>query len=340
MNDYISPIPDFDKHVTEAENFIQRLTDNRFDAENWSLLWKNLNQLCMMAVQLEKKWKGYKIQTQWSAQSTKKWQPYKKPKGIIQKTLIRRDLDILVHRLDVDIEATESAIEWGIRSSQSMIDEFPSLLPYLTQTDFHVYIQEIGSLLDAVIDGTSHNAVMKLLGELRDHPDIITIGQFSTNEMVEYYKHLRDSRFPDTRYEIIKYIEIYQKLCGIYAKDMILCYCLLLLKETGTRPTYKEAQPESKNPLDRINYVKGRIHSFDRVYDHKLRNASAHTEIDVDSNKNIVTIYLGREKQPKSYTYKQIVSITQDMSALIIAFRLLIIILSNRDWRGTGDLLR
>lgn len=324
MNNYINPIPDLDKHITEAENFLQRLTANRFATKKWSLLWKDLREVSIGLIQFEKKWKRYK----------------QSMRIITLKGVIKKDLDILVHRLGVDILETESAIEWGIRSSQSMIDELPSLLPYLIQTDFQVYIQEIGNLLDAVIDRTSHNAVMELLRELRDHPDIITIGQFSTNEMVEYYKHLRDSKFPDTRYAIIKYIEIYQKLCGIYAKDMILCYCLLLLKETGARPTYEEAQPESRNPLDRINYVKRRIHSFGRVYDHKLRNAGSHTEIDVDRNKHIVTIYLGREKKPKSYTYKQIVSITQDMSALIIAFRLLIVILANYDWRGTEVLLR
>lgn len=323
MKTYINPIPGFDKHVTEAENFIQRLTDNRFDAENWSLLWKDLREVNIGIIKLERKWRGHK----------------KSPK-INLKKVIRKDLDSLVHRLDVDTLKTESAIEWGIQSSQRMIDEFPSRLPYLTKTAFHVYIEEIGNLLDAVIDRTTHSAVMRLLREFRDHPDIVIIGQFSTNEMVEYYKHLRDSEPPDTRDEIIKYINIYQKFCGIYAKDMILCYCLLQLKETGDRPTYEGAQPESRNSLDRINYVKRRIHSFDRVYDHYLRNAVAHNEIETDSNKHMVTIYTGRVKKPKSYTYKQIVSITQDMSALIIALRLLVIILANYDWKGTRDLLR
>jgi hypothetical protein len=166
------------------------------------------------------------------------------------------------------------------------------------------------------------------------------IGQFSTNEMVDDYKYLRDSKPPDARDEIIKYIDIYQKLCGIYEKDMILCYCLLQLKETGTRPTYEEAHPESRHSLDRINYVKTRIHSFGEIYDHDLRNAVAHNDIETDSNKHMVTIYTGREKKPKSYNYEQIVSITLGMSALIIAFRLLIIVLTNYDWRGTKALLQ
>lgn len=325
MNNYINPIPDFDKHIAEAESFLQRLTDNRFAAEKWSLLWKNIHKFYIAIIPLERKWRGHKKST-----------------GITPKKVIRQDLNTLVHGLDVDILKTESAIEWGIRSSQSMIDEFPSLLHYLTKADFHIYIQEIEKLLDAVIDrtGPGHSKVIKLLRELRDHPDIIMIGQFFTNEMVEYCKHLRDSKPPNTRDEIIKYIDIYQKLCGIYEMDMILCYCLLRLKETGTRPTYEEAHPEWRHSLDRINYVKRRIHSFGKVYDHVLRNADAHTKIETDSNKHMVTIYTGKKKQPKCYTYEQIVSIAQGMSALIIAFRLLIIILANYDWRGTKDLLR
>jgi hypothetical protein len=344
MNNYINPIPDYDKHITEAENLLRRLTDNRFAVEKWSLLWKNLGEVSIGAAELQKKWWGYRIEIGKSTPFEKKWKGYKKSAETSLKRLIKKDLDTYVHSLDVDILKTESAVEWGIRSSQSMIDEFVSVLPYLRQTNSHIYMKRIRKLLKAVINKTrsseGHSEVIKLLGEFREHSDFITIGQSFANEMVEYYKYLRDSRLPDTRDEVIKYIDIYKKLCSIYAKDMILCYCLLRFKETGIRPTYEEAQPESKNPLDRINYVKRRIPLFGEVYDHDLRNADAHDDIETDSNKHMVTIYTGREKQPKSYTYEQIVSITQGMSALVIAFRLLIIILANCDWRGTEALLR
>lgn len=323
MGTYINPIPDFEKHITEAESFLQRLTDNSFAAEQWSLLWKNLKIVYIRLVKLEKKWKGYKKST-----------------GITPKKVMKKDMGSLVHRLDIDILGNESAIEWGIRSTQSMIDKFPSLLPYLMQTDFSSYIEEIGSLLDAVIMRTKHSEVMKLLTEFRKHPDVIVIGQFSTGEMVDYYKHLIDDKLPNTRKEIIKYIDIYQKLCGIYEKDMILCYCLLQLKETGFRPTYAEAHPESRNFQDRNNFVKRRISLFGKVYDHDLRNAVAHNDIETDSNKHLVTIYRGREKQSKSYTYEQIMSMTRGMSALVLAFRLLVIILGNYDWRTLNSLLK
>lgn len=323
MNNYINPIPDFNKHVSEAEDFLQRLTDNRFATEKWSLFWKNLREVYINSIKLEKKWIGYK-------QST----------GINPKRMIKTDLDNLVHRLDVDIFENESAIEWGIRSSQSMIDEFSYLFPYLLQTDFNDYIEEIRTLLESVINRTKHSEVMKLLREFRKHPDLVVIGQFATNEMVEYYKHLRDSSPPNTRNEIIKYIDIYQKFCGIYEKDMILCYCLLQLRERGVRPTYEEAHSESRNFQDRNNYVKRRINSFGMVYDPDLRNAVAHNDIETDSNKQMVTIYTGRGKRPKSCSYEQIVSITRGISALIIAFRLLVIVLANSDWRTVKALLQ
>ena len=323
MSTYINPIRDFQKHITEAESFLQRLTDDRFAAEQWSLLWKNLNIVCIRLVKLQGSWKRYKEST-----------------GITPKKVIKKDMGSLVHRLDIDILKNESAIEWGIRSTQSLIDKFPSLLPYLMRTDFSSYIEEIGSLLDAVIMRTKHGEVMKLLRELKEHPDMIAIGQFSTNEMGDYYKHLIDDKLPNTRKEIMKYIDIYQKLCGIYEKDMILCYCLLKLKETGFRPTYAEAHPESRNPQGRNNFVKRRISLFGKVYDLDLRNADAHTGIETDSNKHMVTIYTGREKQSKSYTYEQIISMARSMSALVLAFRLLVIILGNCDWRTLNNLLK
>jgi len=344
MNNYISPIPDFDKHIREAEGFLQRLSDNKFATEKWSLLWKNLSEVSIGLTQLEKKWWEYRRQVSQSAPFEKKWKGYKNLAEISLKQLIKKDLDTLIHSLDVDILETESAIEWGIRSSQSMIDEFLSILPYLKQTNFHLYVKRIKKLLEAVVNKTrsseGHSEVIKLLNEFREHSDCIKIGQFFTNEMVKYCKHLRDSNPPTTRDEIIKYVGIYQDFCGIYAKDMILCYCLLQLKEPGTRPTYEAAHPESKHPLDKINYVKRRIPLFGEVYDHDLRNARAHTSVETDSSKHIVTIHTGKEKQPKYYTYDKIVSITEGMSALVIAFRLLIIILTNSDWRGTKNLLR
>jgi hypothetical protein len=181
---------------------------------------------------------------------------------------------------------------------------------------------------------------MKLLREAGKHPDTVTGGQSLTNEMVDRYKRLADNKLPDTRREIVDCIDTYQKLCGIYEKDMILCYCLLLLKETGFRPTYADAHPESRNPQGRNNFVRSRITLFGRPYDFDLRNADAHTDIETDGIRLIANIYVGREKTPKTYTYGEIVSMTREMSALVAAFRLLPVVLANNDWRMLQSLLQ
>ena len=109
--------------------------------------------------------------------------------------------------------------------------------------------------------------------------------------------------FLDLVHRFLEYIDIYQKLCGIYEKDMILCYCLLLLKERGVRTSYEESHPDSRSIQDRINYVKRRINSFGEVYDRNIRNAVTHIDIETDSDKRIFTIYTGSKKQSKSYSF-------------------------------------
>lgn len=323
MNNYMNHVPDFNKHLSEAEDFLKKITDNDIVVERWSLIRKNLFMVWSRLAKLEKKWKAHK-------QSTGR-NPYR---------MIRSDMDHLVHQLDVGISLDETAIDWGIRSSQSMIDQFPCVLPYLRHTDFYVYTKEISDLLEQVIMKTRHGEVMKLLRELKDHPDIRTIGQFSTNEMVECYRYLEESKEPENRKELVQYLDIYQKLCGIYDKDMILCYCLLELKQKGVRPEYKEAHPSRRKPQGINAYVKKRMKSFGKVHDTNLRNADAHNDIETDSKNHSVTIYRGRDKNPKSYTYQDIVSTTENMSALIIAFRLLIIILNNYQWRMLKAVLK
>jgi len=320
---YINSIPDYDEHIKEAEDFLYRLTDSRAASIKWSTLWKQLNVVCIRLVSLERKWKGYKKST-----------------GIAPKHVIKKDIDVLVHRLRTDIPDKESAIEWGIRSTQSLIDTFPSLLPYFTQTYFASYIENISGLLQMVVERTKHSNIMKLLREVRKHPDTVTGAQSLTNEMVDRYKRLADNKLPVTRREIVDCIDTYQKLCGIYEKDIVLCYCLLQLKETGDRTTYADAHPESRHPQGRNNFVRRRMPLFGRQYDLYLRNANAHTDIEADSIRLIVNIYVGREKTPKTYTYGQIVSMTREMSALVAAFLLLPVVLANNDWRMLQSLLQ
>ena len=226
----LKAIPDYDKHVAEIETFLQRITDNKFVPSIWSSLWRSINRVTIRLINLEKKWKGQRKAT-----------------GITPIPMMRKDINRLVQGLDVGILENENTIQWGIRSTQSLLDEFPSELPYLEQTGFRNYVKEISTLLEEVTFRTKHSEVVKLLREVREHPDMVVIGQFSTNEMVGYYKYLYENQAPIDREVITKYIDIYEKLCSIYAKDMVFSYCLLLLRETGYRPRYGEAHPETRH---------------------------------------------------------------------------------------------
>lgn len=319
----INAIPEYDKHIAEAETFLQRLTDNKRVSDEWHALWKSVNLVSIRLASLERKWKGFKKAT-----------------GISPIQVIRQDVDGLVHKLEVNISKDENAIEWGIKSTQSLIDMFPTMLPYFKNTNFAAYVEEIASLLEKVTYRTKHSEVIRLLREVREHPDIVVIGQFCTNEMVGYYKCLVGNQTPNDRGAIINYIDIYQKLCSIYGKDMVLCYCLLLLWEKGDRPSYGDAHPERRHPQNRINFVTSRISLFGYSYSPALRNASAHTDIETDSKNRIVTIYPGRNKPPEHLKYDKVVSLTRDMSALVAAFRLLPAVLANNDWKALGNILQ
>ena len=61
MNDiHLSAIHDFDKHVIELEEFLARITDNKYVSSEWSALWKTINRFVIEMTKLERKWKGYK----------------------------------------------------------------------------------------------------------------------------------------------------------------------------------------------------------------------------------------------------------------------------------------
>lgn len=320
--DTIKAIPDYDKLVVEAETFLKRLTDEKFRPSEWSSLWKAINQVSIKLITLEKKWKGYRKAT-----------------GLAPISMMKKDIDRLVKQLDVVVLESENGVEWGIRSTQSLIDAFPSELDCLKHTDFYSYIHEISELLEEVTSRTRHSEVLKLLREVRKHPDMVVIGQFSTNEMVACYKYLCEERETVDREAILKYLDIYEKLCSIYAKDMVLCYCLLLLRDQGSRPPYAEAQPETRHPQGRINFVVSRTKLFGSGYDLALRNASAHGNVETETRNRVLKIYPGRNKPCKVYSFDKVISLTKEMSALVSAFRLVGIVLANNDWKQIQRIL-
>lgn len=312
-----------DEYILEIQQFITRVTDNQSIGNEWLTLWSSINIFAAKMFLLQKKWLNYKKTTR-----------------INPIRVIKQDLDRIIREIETDILPNENPVEWGIRSAEYLINQFPKHLCFFKRTRFKDYINEISELLYAVVDRTKHSEVLKLLKEVKEHKDMVVIGQFFTNDIIQIYKDLCSTPSEITRIEIMNYITAYQKLCGIYEKDMILCYCLLQLRKTGYRDSYKDAHNDFRKIQHKINYVTSLIKTFGLHYDYILRNAEAHTNVEVDSSKQVVIIDLGENKQPNRYQYQTIISMVGEMCALLVAMRLLPVVLSRNDWERTGDILK
>lgn len=322
---YFSPIPDYENQLVEFETFIGKLSNDNTILDECRLLWKPVNQFVIRAVRLEKKWIGTKKAT-----------------GINPIGMIRKDLNHLMYKLNLGVSRQVSATEWGVSSTESILDILPNELPYLSVTNYWGYLSEIGKLLDEVISKTKHSTILKVLRELREHRDMTVISQFSSNEMVKHFKDLSGIKSPLDRQAIAKLIRIYGSLCGIYEKDMTLAYYLIREKENRFGFSYKELRERSidpRNKKDFIDYVGDNIDLFKQPYKRAIRNADAHTDIETDDQRRIVIVLGGKNKPNEQYSYDEVLKITREMSALVAAFRLLLVVLANNDWKWLHKLL-
>jgi hypothetical protein len=312
-----------DSHIEEAKNFLCRISDDKVVLSEWDTAWIALKTFARGITSLQRKWIHQK-----------------KAIGLNPPSTIRSDLNALINRLHVNKAEDEDCIDWGIRTTQIVIDTFALKLPYLEQAGYANYIEVVGNLIEDAIARTKHGEVLKLLTEYKMHPDIIAVGQFSSIEMASHYKYLDRRVERINREGIVQYLNIYRELCGIYEKDIVFAYCLCQLKERGIRPTYSEAHPTKRHYQERIEFVISRIKQLGNPYDSFLRNADAHVNIVTKTTDQNIIAYSLSDGVEKSYRYSDVVALTREMSALILAFRLIPAILSNRDWRELGQILK
>ena len=322
---YFGPIPDYETQLAEFETFIGKLSSDNTVLDECHLLWKTTNQFAIRAALLEKKWIGAKKET-----------------GINPLGMIRKDLNYLVHKLNLGVSPQISATEWGLSSTKRILDMLPKELPYLSATNYRGYLSEIGKLLDEVIWKTKHSTILKVLRELREHRDMTVIGQFSSNEMVRHFRDLAGIKSPLDRQAIVELVRIYGSLCGIYEKDMTLAYYLDKLKENRFGFSYKELRERSIDPRSKkgfIDYVGDNVGLFKQPYRRAIRNADAHTDLETDDQRKIVIVLGGKNRPNEQYSYDEVLKIAREMSALVAAFRLLVVVLAHNDWRWLHKLL-
>jgi hypothetical protein len=230
----------------------------------------------------------------------------------------------------------EDAINYGIRVSNSFIEQIIKGVPFLGNTSFRAFNQNIRELLDAVIIKTKHGEITKLINEAEKHSDFITVGQFATNEMVDHYLFLKSAPKLLDRSIMMRYIQAYEEFYSVFEKDMVLTSCLLELRDKGYRRPYKlvPVGPGTTTTDDCL----GEISSFKIASNKILRNAHAHGNVETDTSNQIVTIFVKGE--PKStLTFNEVIKYCEEISALILSFRLIVTQLSILDWIEVGNIL-
>jgi hypothetical protein len=313
---------EIDIDINNLESFLQRLTGKKKSLKEVSLFCTLTNKVIRETVIFGR------------ALGKVKNQPIS-----VRKRVIRDELNSLIRRMGCDVPSDEDAIEWGVNTTQDTLDIMPSHLTYLSQTGFDIYLSKISTLFLDIINATKSSEITRLFRKYSTSKDTVTIAQFSSNEMVSYYRYLSKSKARITRQTIWKHLQIYQELCGIYEKDTILCYCLLQVKE-GKRPNYAEVRKNTRNQT-RVDFIKSQEKEGElaKPYDRIVRNAKAHTDVEIDVKNEVVRFYKSNSEQFKELSFKELISLTQEMSAVVSAFRLAVILLSNNYWKITKDIL-
>jgi hypothetical protein len=312
------PLAQYREFTTSIDSFMLRVSDENTLSPEWIAAWKILNRMITKVLILERKWNGYKVT------------------GINPTHMIRKDIDVLFRKNVRDMKPDEDAINYGIRVSNSFIEQIIKGLPFLGNTSFRAFNQNIRELLDAVIIKTKHGEITKLINEAEKHSDFITVGQFATNEMVGHYLFLKNAPKLLDRSIMMRYIQAYEEFYSVFEKDMVLTSCLLELRDERYRRPYKlvPVGPGTTTTDDCL----GKISSFKIASNKILRNAHAHGNVETDISNQIVTIFAKGE--PKSMlTFNEVIKYCEEISALILSFRLIVTQLSILDWIEVAHIL-
>lgn len=254
----------------------------------------------------------------------------------VKRVTWRHELGKLLRDMQPDMPGDADPIDWEIERTDALTYELPDRLPYLNQAHFGDLVEGLGTLLGAIsgLGLGRHNAILRLMGEVRASKDMAVIGQFCSDEIVDHYRFLCTDCSHVGRRDVRKFIMIYLELCGIYEKDVSLMRCLLeLSKNQDSR--YRDVRALGFD--GNLGYVRRWGNAFSRPYDDVVRNAAAH--IDFVVMDEAVTFNFAKGDGQKILPHSDVVRMTREMSAVVSTFRLLPLILAGTDWKSAKSVL-
>lgn len=263
----------------------------------------------------------------------KKWNKIKYAAPKTKRDVITEDLANLVLGLELSMKPDEDIFSFGMRVTQHPIDQMALQLPYLDRTGYWIYVFKLGNLLESVSDVY----VRHLLNEVKESEDIDIVGQFTKNQVVGYYEWLRKNPMPDKDKEISKLADIYKGLSGIYEKDIYFTYCLVAQKKGYGKQQYKVVR--ASEFLDKYNFIKRWENSLSEPYSNHVRNSVVHVDYKIDRDRRAITFLDRRSRSEREMTYNGFNRLVQDMSAIVLVYRLLPFLLGNNYWRQSKLLL-
>ena len=245
-----------------------------------------------------------------------------------KKRILRRDINIMLRRINNEIPKEGDAIDYEIENLASYLD-LPSQVPRLKNTKFGQYQLDIDNLLDRLYGMGKRGEVLKLLQEVSKSEDMFAAGQIFSRKMPNYLKFISKDRKRFSVVAIEKYLEIYREFSGIYEKNLCVVKCLLHIKKQDAKPNYAEVRQQKF--INTLNYVGGQIPSLRIPYDKDIRDAIAHKSCYIDpSDKSIV--YIKPNKTSIRQPFEEFVPIVDEIICITLCMSLLLMQLAHKDW--------
>lgn len=254
-----------------------------------------------------------------------------------RKKKLREELNALLAKVDPTMPSTEEPVSWRLKRIEEDLaaDKY---LPYLRNTKFALCQSEIGKLIDELYAQGNRGEILRLFAEFGTNPDIYSISQLFSAEMKHHYRFLCKTRKRIGEDTVWRYLRIYLDSCGVYEKDMSLVACLLQVRNSQGDVAYKKTRGE-RYFLRTVHYVQHRIPVLAAPFDKLIRDARAHVNVHIgEDGRSIVLV--DRKGSPVEKTITDFMHLVEEMTATVLAFRLIVLQQNQMDWKTIDALLK